>query len=688
MDRPPSAHSVHALSEDEESAPLILSADGAFSGPAATAIPQPPPSPASARRARSRHRMASRLFQVSAVIFFVLSTVASVGHFAPDSATRLVLGARMPDFSGVDGSSASKRTEARVNRQLIGDIFRGVDPFARSRVIQPDWTYPHTNWQPVFFEHLWTQYVRPNHGTLDFYLEVGSFKGGSITRLADLLKEKCPDWRKVSLVCMDPFSGDVNMWDWNHNKGTKFGHDFLDTGPDGRPQIFERFLANVADKGHQDMVLPIVVGGLVGMKLIDRFHKTGRIDQLPSVIYLDSAHEKDETFLELEQAWKVLRECGAILGDDWAWDAVREDVVRFAEGRNLPALPIYDKYEQKTPGLVLGPKGQWFIVKNGESCKFDANGTWGSASQNVRIDAKIASIRDRGKPCSEQTTLAYAGEFGYEIQGVVPWRYNEAISTGCDLKTAGLAGTRYLYFFSKHHTTVGGHRGPLPLPNGNPIGNDPHVPELPKTNWKMPPFPSFFGEKGIRYDLRGMVPGPSNKPIAVVFNKYTLEWGNTPVNYLDIESLRSLLNILSPVYQVVYVRLESKKLGDSGEGDLQDFKDKDVIRQEYPSTILIDDLYNEATMDYNLLLFGVASQADLFVSVQGGNCVIASLWGKPNFIYAVKGGELRTGAFKNGWMGQLSGADHESFVTVYGKREELIQGVQEWMDGAALWRRS
>ncbi|EJK73577.1 hypothetical protein THAOC_04788, partial [Thalassiosira oceanica] len=273
-------------------------------------------------------------------------------------------------------TSASKRTEARINRQLIDDIFRGVDPFARSGAVRPDWTYPHTNWQPVFFEHLWTQYVRPNHGTLDFYLEVGSFKGGSITRLADLLKEKCPDWRKVSLVCMDPFSGDVNMWDWNH-KGTKFGHDFLDTGPHGRPQIFERFLSNVADKGHQDMVLPIIVGrGLAGMKLIDRFHKTGRIDQLPSVIYLDSAHEKDETFLELEQAWRILRECGAILGDDWAWDAVREDVVRFAEGRNLPALPIYDKYEQKTTGLVLGPKGQWFIVKNGQSCKFDANGTW------------------------------------------------------------------------------------------------------------------------------------------------------------------------------------------------------------------------------------------------------------------------------------------------------------------------
>ena len=76
------------------------------------------------------------------------------------------------------------------------------------------------------------------------------------------------------------------------------------------------------------------------MKFIDRFFQTGRIDQPTSVIYLDSAHEKDETFLELEQAWKILRECGAILGDDWSWGAVREDMLRFAESRHLPALPI------------------------------------------------------------------------------------------------------------------------------------------------------------------------------------------------------------------------------------------------------------------------------------------------------------------------------------------------------------
>lgn len=276
------------------------------------------------------------------------------------------------------------RTEAKVNQQLIDDIFRGLDPFRHPPNIKPDWTYPHTNWHPLFFEHMWTKYIKPNHGEIEFYfyLEVGSFKGGSIVRLAELLKAKYPNWRRVSLVCMDPFTGDVNMWDWNQKKKTQ-GHNFLSTGPNGRPQIFEIFMANLIDKGHQDMVLPIVVGGLVGMKVIDRLKRQGRIEQLPGVIYLDSAHEKDETYLELEQAWAILQECGAIIGDDWVWEAVRNDAMRFAKSRQLAELPLYayaikgNTNQQPVPGLILGPKDQWFIIKNGgRGCKFDADGMW------------------------------------------------------------------------------------------------------------------------------------------------------------------------------------------------------------------------------------------------------------------------------------------------------------------------
>lgn len=170
------------------------------------------------------------------------------------------------------------------------------------------------------------------------------------------------------------------MWAWNNGKEIG-GHDFLITGLDGRPRVFETFMANVIDKGHQNMILPVVAGGLIGMKLLVRLKTEGRIDQLPGIIYLDSAHEKDETYLEITQAWDLLRDCGAIIGDDWIWPAVREDATRFAREKRIHNLPVYpmsgNTNTQPVPGLILGPNNQWFIIKNNKGiCIQDEDGTW------------------------------------------------------------------------------------------------------------------------------------------------------------------------------------------------------------------------------------------------------------------------------------------------------------------------
>ena len=274
--------------------------------------------------------------------------------------------------------SPIKRTEARVNEQLISTIFKGLDPFSGlSNDAKPDWTYPHTNFVPDFFEYIWTKFVKPNHGELTFFLEVGSFKAGSVTMLAELLKSKYANWPNTSIVCVDTFSGDVNMWAWNNNQG---GHDYLATGPDGRPRIYDTFMANVFDRGHQDMIVPIMTSGLVGMKLLIRLKEENRIQEAPSIIYLDSAHEKDETYIELTTAWKLIRECGAIFGDDWSWAAVADDVSRFVQDVELRELPLYPMddltFTQPIPGLILGPKGQWFFTKNNGNCIHVEDGEW------------------------------------------------------------------------------------------------------------------------------------------------------------------------------------------------------------------------------------------------------------------------------------------------------------------------
>lgn len=292
-----------------------------------------------------------------------------------------------------------------------------------------------------------------------------------------------------------------------------------------------------------------------------------------------------------------------------------------------------------------------------------------------RIDAKIASQPTHGTPCPSRK--AYWQEFGYEIQGVLPWYYDEHIRLRCDLYVKGMPGSRYLYFWSKNWTEEpGGHRSSGYLPNGNPMGINPHVQSLPTVNWTMPPFSSFFGGDGARLDVSLVFPRPK-LPVAVIFNKYTKEF-DVPYNFLDVDTLRSLLTVLSPVYQVVYVRMEAAKLMDRSES--VPFRDKEMIRAEYPDTVLLDDVYDETTMDYNLLMFGISARSSLFVSVQGGNSVIASLWGVPNFIYAVKGKEINLGGFRYGWYGKLSGCDvPESLVTVYDRRATLVKEVWKWL---------
>ena len=302
----------------------------------------------------------------------------------------------------------------------------------------------------------------------------------------------------------------------------------------------------------------------------------------------------------------------------------------------------------------------------------------------ARIDAKIASQPTHGTPCPSR--IAYWQEFGYEIQGVLPWYYDEHIRLRCDLTVKGMPGSRYLYFWSMNWTEEpGGHRTPGYLPDGNPVGVNPHVSSLPTVNWTMPPFSTFFGGDDARLDVSLVFPRPK-LPVAVIFNKYTKEF-DFPYNFLDVDTLRSLLAVLSPLYQVVYVRMEASKLMDRSEN--VPFRDKEMIRAEYPYTVLLDDVYDETTMDYNLLLFGISARSSLFVSVQGGNSVVASLWGVPNFIYAVKGREISLGGFAFGWYGKLSGCDvPESLVTVYDRRAILVREVWRWLHCGAREERN
>lgn len=283
----------------------------------------------------------------------------------------------------------------------------------------------------------------------------------------------------------------------------------------------------------------------------------------------------------------------------------------------------------------------------------------------AHIDTKMRALPSFGVPCSTHPT--YNGEFGYEVVGIVPWYYNEHITRKCDLAVEGVVGSRYLYWFASSFKPRKRRRTFKSLPIDGPLGATLHVHSLPSTRWTMPPWRDFFGGGLDTHTLLG-----ADKPILVIFNKHTIEWGAPPINFIDVKTLRRLLTLLQPQYKIVYVRMQSTELQDDQRDT--EFQDKQMIRNLFPDVTLFEDVLDHATMDYNLLLFGIAANARLFVSVQGGTSIVASLWGVPNCIYAVKGAELKVGAYSKAIYGQFSGSKIWTTNSTVG----LMQHMQQY----------
>lgn len=93
----------------------------------------------------------------------------------------------------------------------------------------------------------------------------------------------------------------------------------------GDPRIYDRFLHTIVQAGLTDTVMPLRLPSLTAARLV---HVLGYI---VDIVYLDSAHEAGETFMELSLWWEVLKPGGVMLGDDYAWQSVRHDLDLFVK---------------------------------------------------------------------------------------------------------------------------------------------------------------------------------------------------------------------------------------------------------------------------------------------------------------------------------------------------------------------
>mmetsp|Transcript_145170 Transcript_145170/g.251340 ORF Transcript_145170/g.251340 Transcript_145170/m.251340 type:complete len:312 (-) Transcript_145170:10-945(-) len=271
-------------------------------------------------------------------------------------------------YSGAESATQATRADSLVEK-VRQAVYGDRRPFSVVRSenwrYAPDNRYPHSKLNGAVVRNVL------NLTRASLWLEVGSFIGNSAITTAAEIKTM---GMETGVVCVDPFTGDVDMWLKTHpmhRHGGPGSWDFLFMDDNGMVNIYETFLANVHHAGHHDIVLPIRATSIVGMRLFEQLKRNGRFSQYPEVIYLDSAHEKNETLLELHTAWRILQPGGVLLGDDWRWKAVREDVLKFARSMQLRKLPLHmlqrfsvpwQRARQPIAGVAV-VVGQWILYK-------------------------------------------------------------------------------------------------------------------------------------------------------------------------------------------------------------------------------------------------------------------------------------------------------------------------------------
>ena len=167
-----------------------------------------------------------------------------------------------------------------------------------------------------------------------FGVEVGSFIGSSAIILGNMVKQT-----NGVLLCVDTWCGDINMWlmDGFHNTMNK---------EDGNPKIYDSFILNMITNNLTDTVIPLRVSSIVGARMLKVLNYD--ID----FVYVDSAHEAGETFMELMLYHDILKNKGIIFGDDYyGFPAVKYDVDLFCKYFNYTLF-------------FTGDGDTWIIQKN------------------------------------------------------------------------------------------------------------------------------------------------------------------------------------------------------------------------------------------------------------------------------------------------------------------------------------
>jgi glycosyltransferase involved in cell wall biosynthesis len=256
-------------------------------------------------------------------------------------------------------------------------------------------------------------------------------------------------------------------------------------------------------------------------------------------------------------------------------------------------------------------------------------------------------------------------EFGYELLSAVPYAYNLYLKGELEETISGF-DTSGLYFFSPKHTETNCKRS---WDNMTKLWNTKfpniviHRPQLDWDLFSPPPFKEFYKDKSISFE----------KETIVIFNRYNNEWGGPPINYLDLQTLNTLFNMLSDEYQVVYVNLTKGDKYFDGAKPLE-LNDDEILKKHPKVFSLYDIMVMYPDLSINEIQLRLFANCSKYISSNGGQLILSAYFGGENIIFSKKCRELdpNVNSFYK-WYHKLGGGVFQHVDTY----NNLIQLVKE-----------
>lgn len=205
--------------------------------------------------------------------------------------------------------------------------------------------------------------------------------------------------------------------------------------------------------------------------------------------------------------------------------------------------------------------------------------------------------------------------------------------------------------------------------------NDPETyenarPSWTKKEWLPPPLKELWRGR-LSFD----------KPVMVIQNKYSLEWGRQAYNYFTLEVLEDLFETFSDSHTIIYIRPKGRERNFyKDQNAILKFQDYRLIRQKYRKRVLTMGAFwwKLRGLDFNQRQFAIHACADKHLAVSGGNACIAAYFGGDLLIFDSKDSHVSgRGVWKtDSWLKELSGSKVYGFDTL----DELVRKAKElWM---------